>query len=412
LVTKLADRIGVNRVVMALSVARMGDAIGNSILFIVIPLYVAQMPAPWFPVPQSVRIGLLISAYGLVTSFLQPFGGALSDRLQRRKVFVQVGLVLMAISTLGFILASRYTDLLLLRLFQGFGVALTVPASMALLAGASERQTRGGSMGVYSTFRMSGLALGPLLGGFLHERLGFNANFVAGAAFVLLGVFLVQVWVEENLPDGVPQRTAPEFRLVDRKLLSSGIVGAAISTLVMATAFTMIITLENEFNARLQQTALAFAVAFSALTISRVLFQIPLGRVSDRLGRRPLIIGGLIIMALSTFPMGSVRTTAELVALRVFQGLAAAAIAAPAFAVAADLASAGGEGRQMSIVTMGFTLGIAIGPLIAGVLSLLFFEMPFIVGGLMALIGAWVVYRYVPETADLSRVRGEAEETV
>jgi MFS family permease len=408
--TRIADSIGVNRIVMAISVARMGDAVGNSILFIVIPLYVAQMPAPWFPIPEAVRIGLLISAYGLVTSLLQPLGGALSDRVSRRKPFVQVGLFLMAVATFGFILASRYTDLLLLRLLQGLGVALTVPASLALIAAGSAKQTRGGSMGVYSTFRMTGLAIGPLIGGFLNEKLGFDADFVAGAAFVLLGVLLVQLWVREELPAQVSGAVKPAFQLLDRKLLSGGIIGAAFSTLVMASALTMIITLENEFNARLHETALGFAIAFSALTVSRVLFQVPLGRVSDRLGRKPLIIGGLIVMAASTFPMGGVRTTEELVMLRIVQGIAAAAIAAPAFAVAADLSKEGGEGRQMSIVTMGFSLGIAIGPLLAGLLSVFFFELPFIIAGFMALVGGWIVYRYVPETVDRTGGRGSAAE--
>lgn len=265
-------------------------------------------------------------------------------------------------------------------------------------------------MGVYSTFRMTGLAIGPLVGGFLNERLGFDANFLAGAGFLLLGVILVQLWVREGVPAEVPGRTKPPFQLIDRRLLSGGIIGAAFSTLVMASAFTMIITLENEFNALLHETALGFAVAFSATTVSRGLFQIPLGRVSDRLGRKPVIVAGLIVMAVSTFPMGGVRTTTELVMLRVVQGIAAAGIAAPAFAVAADLSRTGGEGRQMSIVTMGFTLGIAIGPLIAGVLSLFFFELPFIVGGLMALIGGWVVYRYVPETVDRTGRHGTTAE--
>lgn len=407
---RIAESIGANRVVLALSVARMGDAVGNSILFIVIPLYVAQMPAPWFPVPQSVRIGLLISAYGLVTSLLQPLGGALSDRMNRRKSFVQLGLILMAVATLGFMVASRFTDLLLLRALQGFGVAFTVPASMALIARSSERQTRGGSMGVYSTFRMTGLAVGPLVGGFLNERLGFDANFLAGAGFLLLAVILVQFWVREGVSGESPGTPRPAFQLIDRRLLSAGIIGAALSTLVMASAFTMIITLENEFNALLHETALGFAVAFSATTVSRVVFQIPLGRFSDRLGRKPVILAGLIVMAVSTFPMGAVRTTMELVMLRIVQGIAAAAIAAPAFAVAADLSRTGGEARQMSIVTMGFTLGIAIGPLIAGVLSVFFFELPFIVGGLMALIGGWVVYRYVPETVDRAAHGGSAAE--
>ena len=52
----------------------------------------------------------------------------------------------------------------------------------------------------------------------------------------------------------------------------------------------------------------------------------------------------------------------------------------------------------MSIITMGFGLGIALGPLIAGILAVYSFELPFLIGGLMSLAGAWIVYRYVPET--------------
>jgi MFS family permease len=93
-----------------------------------------------------------------------------------------------------------------------------------------------------------------------------------------------------------------------------------------------------------------------------------------------------------------VQTPTQLVGLRLVQGLASAGVAAPGFALAADLARAGGEGRQMSVITVGFSLGLTLGPILAGVLAVVFFELPFIVGGVMALIGAWVVYRYVPET--------------
>jgi hypothetical protein len=60
LTRRLANNIGANRAVLALSMARLGDAVGNSILFIIIPLYVAELPAPWFPIPETVLVGLLI----------------------------------------------------------------------------------------------------------------------------------------------------------------------------------------------------------------------------------------------------------------------------------------------------------------------------------------------------------------
>jgi MFS family permease len=157
-------------------------------------------------------------------------------------------------------------------------------------------------------------------------------------------------------------------------------------------------TLEVQFNERLEQTAFGFSVAFSALMVTRLLCQIPLGHLSDRIGRKPLIISGLLLMAPTTALLGEVTSIFQLTGIRLIQGLASAGIAAPSFALAADLASAGGEGRQMSIITTGFGLGIAVGPLIAGILAVVSFELPFLIGGGLPLLAAWIVQRNVPET--------------
>jgi MFS family permease len=157
--------------------------------------------------------------------------------------------------------------------------------------------------------------------------------------------------------------------------------------------------LENEFNARLSQTALGFGIAFSALTVARLFVQIPLGRLSDRIGRKKLIVGGLLALAPLTVLFGYVTTTLQLVNLRLVQGVATACISAPAFALASDLARKGGEGREMSFVTMGFGLGMGVGPLIAGALGgYLGFEVPFYVVGVLALVAAWMVGRWAEES--------------
>lgn len=391
------ERIGGNKVVIALSAARLGDAIGNSILFIVLPIFVSKLPAPWIPFPETVRVGLLISVFGLVNSILQPFAGAFIDRIGRRKPFILGGLILMALATLGFVLVGRFTSLLLMRSLQGIGVALTIPAALALMTGSSQKETRGGSMGIYTTSRMVGFAAGPLLGGALYDKFGFNAAFFAGAGFIVIAIILVQLWINEEHPKSA-QSNPEQFSIIDTSLLSGGILGVSFATFVMAGGFSMMSALENEFNQRLNMSAFVFSIAFSALLFSRIFTQVPLGRLSDRIGRKPLIIAGLILTAPSTALLGYAATVTQLTILRLFQGIGSAAVAAPAFAVAADLAKAGGEGRQMSIITMGFGLGIALGPLLAGVLAVYSFVVPFIVGGVLSLLGAWVVYKYVPET--------------
>jgi MFS family permease len=287
-------------------------------------------------------------------------------------------------------------------MFQGIGVAMTVPASMAIMATTTEKSTRGGAMGVYSTMRMLGFALGPLLGGFLHVQFGFQSAFYAGFGFVILAAILVQLLVDEQ---PVPQQAgpAPPFRVIDREIWTASIISLGLATFFMASGYSMMSALENEFNQRLEQTALGFGIAFSAMTFSRLIVQVPLGRLSDVIGRKRLIISGLILMAPATAMLGMVGTTLQLTGLRAVQGVVSAAIAAPAFALAGDLSQAGGEGRQMSVLTTGFFLGIALGPLFAGFLAVYLFELPFILGGAFTLVGAWVVYQFVPETVHLAR---------
>ncbi len=301
------DNLGANRVVVALSVSRMGDALGNSILFIVIPLYVGRVQTHFFPFPGTVLSGILISVYGLVNTFSQPFTGALSDRFNRRRPFIGGGMLLMAVAVFGFSLAGHFWQLLLCRMLQGLGLALVLPAAMSLMATATEQARRGGAMGFYTTLRMLGFTLGPLIGGFLHVRFGFNAVFYGGAVCILVGAVLVQCWVKE-VPARVGEGRGNSFRLLDRRLLSPGIAGLGLATFVMAFAYSIIIPLEKQFNARLAMTAFGFAVAFSVLMVSRLLFQIPFGRLSDRIGRKTLIVAGLLAMPPATAPC-SVRST-------------------------------------------------------------------------------------------------------
>ncbi|TYP93859.1 putative arabinose efflux permease, MFS family [Fodinibius salinus] len=394
---KLIKTLGINKGVLALSVARMADAMGNSILFILIPLYVAKLPSNFVDFPVPILVGILISLFGFIAAIFQPVMGALSDKLNMRKKLIQAGLGLIGISTLFFIFADNFIHLLILRTLQGLGVAITIPAVLSLMTLITERSTRGGSMGVYSTFRIIGFAIGPVVGGYLQVHYGFDAAFYLGSGFIILSMLLVQSWVKEVKIE-TDKEVTRHLKVFDLSLYGDGILTAALATFAMACCFSMVTTLENEFNARLEMTAIGFSIAFSMLMVGRLISQVPLGHFSDKFGRKPFILGGLAIMGLTTIIMGEVQTLTQLIIVRLLQGIAAAGVAAPAFALAADLSKTGGEGRQMSVVTMGFGLGIAVGPLFAGLLTVFFFELPFIVIGIATIIGTWIVYKRMPET--------------
>ena len=388
---------GVNQTILAISFARFTDALGNSLLFILLPIYVASIPAPNLSWSEPILVSVVIALYGLVNTLLQPIIGVLTDRVASRKPLITIGLIFMAVGTLAFVFSNQYSNLLLIRGLQGVGVALTVPASLALINSSTVKETRGRAMGFYSTLRLIGFAIGPLVGGFLHVNFGFNTAFYVGAGVIFLGTILVQIFVHDDEQKDNPLRNV-RIPFFDPSIWDRNMISLAAALFMMASSYSMMGALENEFNARLQQTALGFGIAFSALTVSRMIVQTPLGYLSDKIGRKPLIITGMILMAPTTVLLGYVGTTLQLTGARALQGITSAAIASPALALAGDLSSEEGQGRQMSIVTMGFFMGITVGPLIAGLLTAYSFALPFYIGAVMLLIGAYIVYRFVPDS--------------
>jgi MFS family permease len=393
----MLHRFGLTGEVLAISFARMGDAVGNGILLVILPLYVAQMHVAWLDVSEPVRVGIVLALYGIASAVAQPFIGALGDRTGRYKLIILLGLLLLGFSTLAIVPTRTYELLLVVRVLQGIGLAGAIPTSVALLTLGSRQESRGRAMGFYTTFRVVGLSIGPLIGGGLDDWLGFNAAFYASAAAALLGVVLVWFWVQEK-----PDKAGDEqesLRTLEQQFFNAGIVALGFATFVMAGAFSMMVTLEKQYAQRLHEGALAFGTAVSALMFSRIILQVPLGWLSDRIGRRRPIIVGLLIMIPATIWLGLASDTLQLALARVLQGVGSAAIAAPAFAAAGDLSQKGGRGRQLSVLTIGFGLGIAVGPLITGLLVRFFFLLPFLIFAGLLLAGAVIVFFFVPETA-------------
>lgn len=87
-----------------------------------------------------------------------------------------------------------------------------------------------------------------------------------------------------------------------------------------------------------------------------------------------------------------------MIVARAVQGIAGALVFAPALALAGDLASKGSSGTQLSVLTMSFGLGTAIGPLASGFLVRFGYAAPFVFGAVLAALGLVLVYTQVQET--------------
>ena len=168
----------------------------------------------------------------------------------------------------------------------------------------------------------------------------------------------------------------------------------------MATAIALFATIQPQVNARLDQGATWFGLQFAAFIIAQIVLQTPIGRACDRYGRRPFIVGGMAFLIPTTLVQGFVTTSEVMFVARLAQGIAGAMVFAPALALAGDLAGEGESGSKLSVLTMAFGFGIAVGPLASGALIGYGFQHPFAFGTVLAAIGTVLVYTQIEETLE------------
>ena len=407
-------RFDVDRRVLALALARMADAMGNSFLIVVLPLFIAsgQLTGGTLGLSETLISGLVIGLFGLISSPLQPFAGRASDRVGNRKGFVIGGLVILIVTDVAFAFAKNYATLLGIRAVQGIGVALTITASIALINEYSTDGSRGGNMGIYNTLRLAGFGGGPVLAGLVVDRgpyaamgfrlSGFEAAFYVASGAALVSTILVLALVDEPERMDADAGEAVSLSVFDREGDNTldPVFTLGVASAFMALGIALLEAIQTQVNVRLEQDPFLFGIEFGAFVLAQVLFQVPIGTASDRWGRRPFLLAGLALLVPATLAQGLVTTPLQMIGARFVQGLAAAMVFAPALALAGDLAKGGQSGSQLSVLTMAFGLGVAVGPVMSGYLVRYGFVVPFAVGALLAAVGLLLVYTQVEETID------------
>lgn len=142
-------------------------------------------------------------------------------------------------------------------------------------------------------------------------------------------------------------------------------------------------------------TPLLIGMAIGAYGLTQAFLQIPFGMLSDRIGRKPVIIGGLILFALGGLVAGQADSMLGVLAGRILQG--AGAIAAAIMALVADLTRDQHRTKAMAMIGMSiglsFAVAMVVGPLIAGAAGL---AGVFYSTSLLALVGIALVALVVP----------------
>jgi EmrB/QacA subfamily drug resistance transporter len=147
----------------------------------------------------------IVNGYMLTLGALLLLGGAMGDRLGRRRVFM-AGVWVFAISSVACALAPSPLLLILARAVQGIGAALLVPNSLAILSSAFPRERRGRAIGTWSGFAAMTSAGGPVLGGWLVDTLSWRAAFWINVPIAAVVLVLAMVAVRESRDNGAHGR--------------------------------------------------------------------------------------------------------------------------------------------------------------------------------------------------------------
>lgn len=322
-------------------------------------------------------------------------------------------MALLTVANATFAFVTDYRLLIGLRILQGIGAAFTIPCTAALVNELSSNGDRGGNFGVYNTFRLLGVGFGPIvagviigagpgriaeysfaLAGSVVEMSGFDAAFFVAAASALVSFLLVTLFVSdpEETQASASQDLSIAVRGSDSGQLLDPVFVVGVATLFVALGLTLIGTLQPIVNERLNQGGTLFALEFAAAAIANIVFQVPIGRASDRYGRRPFLLAGCVIFVPSILVQGFIFSPLLMILARFIQGVGIALVFAPGLAFAGDLARDGTSGTRLAVVTMAFGLGTALGPITAGFLAGYGVVVPFAVSAILGVGGLVLVY--------------------
>jgi EmrB/QacA subfamily drug resistance transporter len=165
--------------------------IDESVVNIALPAIEKELSA------SAAVVQWLVNGYTLCLAALLLIGGATADRLGRRKMFI-TGVSIFAAASLCCGLSPNVAILILARAIQGFGAALLVPCSLALIGASFDEAERGRAIGTWAGFSAIAAAVGPILGGWIVDNFSWRWIFLINPLLALPAIWIAAEHVPES----------------------------------------------------------------------------------------------------------------------------------------------------------------------------------------------------------------------
>ncbi len=359
------------RVLVVLFVAQLLTAIGFSTIFPFLPNYVEHLGSvTGSPILWLVTLVFSVQAFAMMVA--SPVWGALGDRFGRKRM-VERAMYSGAVTILLMGFASSAEELVGLRLLQGLTTGV-MGASASMVAAAVPRERLGYAMGLMQTALLSGVSVGPVIGGFLEYAFGYRAAFLVTATLLLAGGLLVSTLVREHFVppsrEGRRRGIGGFFEALGAVIRSPFVASIFVVRFLAWTGRSMIIPFLPLLVAALMAGAagagLVTGLAIGASSAAGMLTSVALGRLGDRVGHRRVALVCAGLTALTYLPLAFVTSPSALVALYALTGATVGGVLPTLSALLARVTERGSSGSVYGLDNAVGAGARGVSPLIGG----------------------------------------------
>ncbi len=273
------------KIIRTFAVASFLNDIGSDMIYPIWPLFVTQVLKA-----NMAALGFLDGLGEALVSISKALSGYFSDRMKRRKVFIWMGYLLGALSRIGYAFSSEWTHLIPFRIMDRGGKIRGAPRD-AYVADISTQKNRGKNFGFIRAMDHLGAVVGILICIAFYQLLGYRLLFSIAAVPTLISVILIFFLIKEKKTEKIKLYKGVSIRDLDKNYKLFLFLSSIFALGAFSYSFLLIYGSEYGFKTTF------IPVLYLIFTSVAFLLSIPMGKLADRIGRKPVLILSFLLWA-------------------------------------------------------------------------------------------------------------------